>query len=185
VTQLTLPILLIKCPLKVKLKSLKFWIIRIKQMNRKLLILTQFIFWGILYAQNYSVENAFPNLSFTDPVGIYQAGDGTNRLFVLEQPGKIMVFNNESSVGNTETFLNIMSIVDQDAGYTEEGLLGLAFHPNFSENGYFFVNYTDYGPKRNVIARYTVSAGNPNQADYSSSLINNRHYIKKGLRIPN
>jgi len=171
VTQLTLPILLIKCPLEVKLKSLKFWIASIKQMNRKLLILTQFIFWGILYAQNYSVENAFPNLSFTDPVGIYQAGDGTNRLFVLEQPGKIMVFNNESSVGNTETFLNIMSIVDQDGGYTEEGLLGLAFHPNFSENGYFFVNYTDYGPKRNVIARYTVSAGNPNQADYSSSLI--------------
>jgi len=171
VTQLTLPILLIKCPLEVKLKSLKFWIASIKQMNRKLLILTQFIFWGILYAQNYSVENAFPNLSFTDPVGIYQAGDGTNRLFVLEQPGKIMVFNNESSVGNTETFLNIMSIVDQDGGYTEEGLLGLAFHPNFSENGYFFVNYTDYGPKRNVIARYTVSAGNPNQADYRSSLI--------------
>ena len=96
----------------------------------KLLILTQFIFWGTLYAQNYSVENAFPNLSFTDPVGIYQAGDGTNRLFVLEQPGKIMVFNNESSAGNTETFLNIMSIVDQDGGYTEEGLLGLAFHPN-------------------------------------------------------
>jgi glucose/arabinose dehydrogenase len=64
-----------------------------------------------------------------------------------------------------------MSIVDQDGGYTEEGLLGLAFHPNFSENGYFYVNYTDYGPKRNVIARYTVSDSNSNQADYSSSLI--------------
>ena len=54
---------------------------------------------------------------------------------------------------------------------TEEGLLGLAFHPNFSENGYFYVNYTDYGPKRNVIARYTVSSSNPDQADMESSLV--------------
>ena len=83
-------------------------------MNRKLLILTQFIFWGMLYAQDYTVENAFPNISFTDPVGIHHADDGSNRLFVVEQPGKIMVFNNEPSVGITETFLNIMSIVDQD-----------------------------------------------------------------------
>ena len=140
-------------------------------MNRKLLILTQFIFWGMLYAQNYSVENAFPNISFTDPVGIYQTDDGSNRLYVVEQPGKIMVFNNEFSVTETEIFLDITSIVDQDGGYTEEGLLGLAFHPNFSENGYFYVNYTDYSPKRNVIARYSVSDSNPNQADYSSSLI--------------
>ena len=140
-------------------------------MNRKLLILTQFIFGGMLYAQNYSVENAFPNISFTDPVGIYQTDDGSNRLYVVEQPGKIMVFNNEFSVTETETFLDITSIVDQDGGYTEEGLLGLAFHPNFSENGYFYVNYTDYSPKRNVIARYSVSDSNPNQADYSSSLI--------------
>ena len=75
-------------------------------MNRKLLILTQFIFWGILYTQNYSVENAFPNLSFTDPVGIYHADDGTNRLFVLEQPGTIKVFNNDPSTTTVQTFLN-------------------------------------------------------------------------------
>ena len=140
-------------------------------MNRKLLILTQFIFGGMLYAQNYSVENAFPNISFTDPVGIYQTDDGSNRLYVIEQPGKIMVFNNEFSVTETETFLDITSIVDQDGGYTEEGLLGLAFHPNFSENGYFYVNYTDYSPKRNVIARYSMSDSNPSETDYSSSLI--------------
>ena len=119
----------------------------------------------------YAVENAFPNLSFTDPVGIYHAGDGTDRLFVLEQPGTIKVFSNNSSTENVQTFLNITSIVDQDPGYTEEGLLGLAFHPNFNENGYFYVNYTDYGPKRNVIARYMVSATNPDQADTESSLI--------------
>ncbi|MBC8255815.1 MAG: PQQ-dependent sugar dehydrogenase [Candidatus Marinimicrobia bacterium] len=140
-------------------------------MFRLFVIFAPFIFRSILYTQNYSVENAFPSISFSDPVGIYNAGDGSNRLFVLEQPGKIMVFENDPIVNNVGTFLNIMSIVDQDGGYTEEGLLGLAFHPYFSENGYFYVNYTDYGPKRNVITRYTVSESNPNQADYNSSLI--------------
>ena len=119
----------------------------------------------------YSVENAFPNLSFTDPVGIYNAGDNTNRLFVIEQPGKIKVFNNDQHTTVIDIFLDITSIVDQDPGYTEEGLLGLAFHPNFSENGHFYVNYTDYGPKRNVIARYTVSDNNPNQANIFSSIV--------------
>ena len=130
---------------------------------------------GLLILPNlqaeYTVENAFPNLSFTDPVGIYSANDGSDRLFVLEQPGTIKVFNNNASVENDQIFLNITSIVDQDPGYTEEGLLGLAFHPNYNENGYFYVNYTDYGPKRNVIARYTVSSSNPEQADSESSLI--------------
>ncbi|SVD57036.1 uncharacterized protein METZ01_LOCUS409890, partial [marine metagenome] len=118
---------------------------------------------------NYAVEIAFSSLSFTDPVGIYHAGDDTDRLFVLEQPGTIKVFNTVTE--NVQTFLNITSIVDQDPGYTEEGLLGLAFHPNFSQNGYFYVNYTDYNPKRNVIARYTVSTTNPNQADIESSFV--------------
>jgi len=126
---------------------------------------------SLLYSQNYSVENAFPNISFTDPVGIYYPDDDTDRLFVIEQAGKIKVFENNPSTSSVQTFLNITSIVDQDPGYTEEGLLGLAFHPNFSENGYFYVNYTDYSPKRNVIARYTVSDINPNQVDIESSFV--------------
>ena len=81
---------------------------------------------AVLQAE-YAVENAFPNLSFTDPVGIYHPGDDTERLFVLEQPGTIKVFSNDPSTTSVETFLNITSIVDQDGGYTEEGLLGLAF----------------------------------------------------------
>ncbi len=138
---------------------------------RDLLILLQIITATLLFSQEYTVENAFPNLSFTDPVGIYHADDGTGRLFVIEQPGTIKVFHNDPSTTTVETFLNITSIVEQDPGYTEEGLLGLAFHPNFTENGYFYVNYTDYSPKRNVIARYTVSSNNQNQADTESSLV--------------
>ena len=125
---------------------------------------------AVLQAE-YAVENAFPNLSFTDPVGIYHPGDDTERLFVLEQPGTIKVFSNDPSTTSVETFLNITSIVDQDGGYTEEGLLGLAFHPNFTENGYFYVNYTEHNPRRNVIARYMVSSNDINQADALSSWV--------------
>ena len=119
----------------------------------------------------YTIANAFPSLSFQDPVGIYHSGDATNRIFVLEQEGRIKVFENNPSILDSEIFLDITSIVDQDGGYTEEGLLGLAFHPNYSENGYFYVNYTSHNPRRNVIARYSVSSSNSNQADYQSSMV--------------
>ena len=142
-------------------------------MNRSF-ILNIFIIFCIstskLFSQ-YDVVNAFPNLTFNDPVGIYYAPDDSNRLFVVEQPGKIKVFNNSSDEIDAQVFLDIENIVDQGSGYTEEGLLGLAFHPNFSENGYFYVNYTEYAPRRNVIARYSVSDENPNYADHNSSTI--------------
>ena len=111
-----------------------------------------------LIKAEYNVVNAFPNLTFQDPVGIHHAGDGSNRIFIVEQEGRIKVFNNNSNETSAQTFLDIRSIVDQDGGYTEEGLLGLAFHPNYSENGYFYVNYTEHNPRRNVIARYSDSA---------------------------
>jgi glucose/arabinose dehydrogenase len=104
-------------------------------------------------------------------VGIYHTGDNSNRLFVLEQTGTIKVFNNNSSIENVDVFLDLTSIVEQDGGYTEEGLLGLAFHPNYIENGYFYVNYTSHNPRRNVIARYSVSGDNPNQANPESAFI--------------
>ena len=108
------------------------------------------IFTSQLFS-DYDVVNAFPNLTFNDPVGVYSAPDDSNRLFVLEQPGKIIVFNNNPSEQQTEVFLDIENIVDQGSGYTEEGLLGLAFHPDFDENGYFYVNYTEYAPRFNIL----------------------------------
>ena len=133
------------------------------------LILSLFLLTNV--KAEYNIELAFPNLTFDDPVGIYNANDGTNRLFVLEQSGRILVFENNISTNNSFPFLDIRDIVDQGTGYTEEGLLGLAFHPNFSENGYFYINYTKYGPRRNVISRYQVSGDNPNEANYQSSNI--------------
>ncbi|MEO1083258.1 MAG: PQQ-dependent sugar dehydrogenase, partial [Acidobacteriota bacterium] len=104
-------------------------------------------------------------------VDIKNAADGTNRLFLVTQPGQIRIYDLDADQLLTTPFLNIQS--DVDSGGNEQGLLGLAFHPNFAENGHFFVNFTrDPGPglDRTVIRRYTVSGGDPNVADASSGL---------------
>lgn len=121
----------------------------------------------LVYAQ-YELEIAFPNLTFARPVDLQHAGDGSNRIFIVEQAGVIRVFANTSSVATADTFLNIQNRVN-DSG-NEEGLLGLAFHPNFATNGYFYVNYTASNPRRTVVARYRVSA-NPNRADANSEFV--------------
>lgn len=116
-----------------------------------------------------TVEEAFPNLAFTRPVDLQHAGDGSDRIFVVEQRGVISVFQNDTETADKIEFLAIESNVD-DAG-NEEGLLGLAFHPNYEDNGYFYVNYTAANPDRTVISRFTVSAADPNQADPTSELV--------------
>ncbi len=116
----------------------------------------------------YKVVDAFPALAFTQPVGIYHAGDGSNRLFVLEQQGTIRIFQNAENIGRAEVFLDIS---DHVLFSGEQGLLGLAFHPNYSENGYFYVNYVADNPRRTVIARYSTTVDDPNQADRNSELV--------------
>ncbi|MDZ7658675.1 PQQ-dependent sugar dehydrogenase [Fodinibius sp.] len=115
---------------------------------------------------SYQTVNAFPNLSFNQPVDLQHAGDNSGRLFVVEKAGLIQVFNNESSAESTSTFLDIREQVD-DRG-NEEGLLGLAFHPNYESNGYFYVNYTASDPARTIIARFQVSDQNPDEANEAS-----------------
>ncbi|MEN2283419.1 PQQ-dependent sugar dehydrogenase [Algoriphagus sp. SE2] len=116
-----------------------------------------------------SVEEAFPNLRFTRPVDFQHAGDNSNRVFVVEQRGVISVFQNNADAIEKKEFLKIENLVD-DSG-NEEGLLGLAFHPDYINNGFFYVNYTATSPNRTVISRFSVSPSDPNQADPSSELI--------------
>ncbi len=125
------------------------------------------IFSSISYSQ-FQLENAFPSLTFSSPVGIYPPGDGTDRLFVVEQQGIIKVFENNRNTANAKTFLNITDIVTSGG---ETGLLGLAFHPDYANNGYFYVDYTAPNPLRTVIARFQVSSANPDSAVKSSELI--------------
>ncbi|MBT8400444.1 MAG: PQQ-dependent sugar dehydrogenase [Rhodothermia bacterium] len=114
----------------------------------------------------YAIAVAFDNLSFSRPIDLQDPGDGTGRLFVVEQAGVIKVFSNNPSAPQAKTFLDIRNRVD-DSG-NEEGLLGLAFHPNYATNGYFFVNYTSNNPNATVIARYSVSDTDPDVADANS-----------------
>jgi len=116
----------------------------------------------------YSVDLAFPKLDFNQPVAIVSPGDGTNRLFVIEQAGVIRVFENSQTVEASTVFLNI---TNQVLFGGEQGLLGLAFHPNYTNNGYFYVDYVAQNPLRTVIARYSVAPNNPNQALGNSELI--------------
>ncbi len=109
---------------------------------------------------------AFPQLSFESPVEFTHAGDNSGRFFVLEQAGVIKVFKKEANA--SANFLNISKKVKSGG---ELGLLGLAFDPNFSQNGYFYVNYNVDSPLRTIVSRFSVSKTNPNQADPDSEKI--------------
>jgi glucose/arabinose dehydrogenase len=101
---------------------------------------------------------------FAKPLFVTHSGDGSDRLFVVEQGGRIFIA--KEGVVNSAPFLDITPIVGSDA--SEQGLLSVAFHPDYASNGFFFVNYTD---KRGdtVIARYQLSTENPDLADSNSS----------------
>lgn len=115
---------------------------------------------------SYQTTEAFPDLSFTRPVDFQHSGDNTNRLFVVEQRGVISVFQNDATTSDKTVFLDISEQVDDEGN--EEGLLGLAFHPDYETNGYFYVNYTAGNPDRSVISRFQVSPDGPEQADEAS-----------------
>ena len=100
-----------------------------------------------------------------NPVDIAHARDGTLRLFIIEQAGRIRIAKNGQLVATP--FLDLTSLV-QSGG--EQGLLGLAFHPRFRDNGLFFVNYTRRSDGATVVARYRVSASDRDRADPASGV---------------
>ena len=115
------------------------------------------------------VERAFPALSFSRMTSLTYADDGSDRLFVTLQPGRIMVFLNNQGVKEAAVFLDIRARVS-DRG-NEEGLLGLAFDPDYATNGYFYVYYSAAGPRRSVLSRFSASADDPMAADPDSERI--------------
>jgi glucose/arabinose dehydrogenase len=110
------------------------------------------------------------------PLGLAAPADGSGRLFLLEQAGTIRVFQNGSLLPNP--LLDITGRVGSRS--TEQGLLGIALHPDFAKNGFFYVNYTDVNGNT-VIARFQVSAQDPNQADPNSEKV----LLRVGQPYPN
>ena len=121
-----------------------------------------------LLSLNYSYSQAIGletfATGFSSPLEITNAGDG--RLFVVEKGGKIKVLNS-NGITNSTAFLDISGLVSKGS---EQGLLGLAFHPNYASNGLFYINYTNLSGDT-VIAKYTVDGINPNLANSSSGSI--------------
>ena len=115
-----------------------------------------------------SADLAFPNLTFSSPVGVEHDPVNTALLYVVEQGGVVRVFDNDPDVSTTSVFLNIDGRVTSGG---ETGLLGLAFHPDYADNGLFYVNYTAASPLRSRVSQFSRSTANPQQGDPDSEVV--------------
>ncbi|MCK7595360.1 PQQ-dependent sugar dehydrogenase [Pseudomarimonas salicorniae] len=98
----------------------------------------------------------------SQPLFVTHAGDGSGRLFIVEQSGRILVARN--GVLQNEPFLDMQTLV---SGASEQGLLGLAFAPDFASSGRFYVNYTNLAGGT-IISRFTVNPSNPDRVELSA-----------------
>ncbi len=144
-----------------------------------------FVAGGILSSHastvGYISTNAFPSITFTNPTCIVSPPGETNRLFVLEKHGRIVVITNLLAPTRT-IFMDVsarvrVSNASESADISgEEGLLGMVFHPGYATNGFFYLFYTgnltsSAGTGRHdVLSRFQVSSGNPNQGDPNSEV---------------
>ncbi|MEQ8638288.1 PQQ-dependent sugar dehydrogenase [Gimesia maris] len=102
------------------------------------------------------------------PMAITHANDGSGRIFVTTQRGMIQIIDKKSPE-KTKLFLDLRDKVAPWKKNNEEGLLGLAFHPDYKQNGQFFVYYSAEGtPRKSKVSRFTVSKDDPNKADPNS-----------------
>ncbi len=128
-------------------------------------------------AQSIAIVDAFPALGFSAPIAIASPPGETDRLFVVERGGQIRVISSLASPSNSQ-FLNLSEIIANRSGESlttgsEQGLLSMAFHPDYSSNRQFFIVYSvlidDAAHQR--LSRFTTSSGDPNQADPSSETV--------------
>lgn len=122
------------------------------------------------WAQDIAPIRLLPYITsgLSSPLFVANAGDGTNRLFILQQGGVIRVVQPGSTASTV--FLNISSRVSPPP-FGERGLLGLAFHPDFENNRRFFVYYTRAGDGAIQIAEYQASIADPNIAETTEKII--------------
>jgi uncharacterized repeat protein (TIGR03806 family) len=123
----------------------------------------------------YTVTNAFPGVLITNPMAIAAPPGETNRIFIVERAGRIVVITNLAAPTRT-VFLDLTSRGIQTSG--ESGTLGLAFHPNYASNRYFFVFYTlnsyttAQGTGRHQrVSRFQANVANPNSASLASEVV--------------
>lgn len=104
---------------------------------------------------------------FNRPIFVTAPAGDYDRVFVVEQRGLVRIIK-DGAVLSTP-FIDVSSVVSQ--GASERGLLGMAFHPDYTDNGWFYLCYTTQGAGDSVIERYTVSGADPDMADPASGLV--------------
>ncbi|MCB0522718.1 MAG: PQQ-dependent sugar dehydrogenase [Lewinellaceae bacterium] len=134
-------------------------------MKKIFTILTSILFWACQGTAQPNIQLVNFATGFNKPLDIAHCGD--DRLFIVEQDGVIRILDKNGTKLPTP-FLDINARVSSNGN--ERGLLGLAFHPDYANNGYFFVNYTNNSNNTRV-SRFSVSANDPNVADPNSELI--------------
>jgi uncharacterized repeat protein (TIGR03806 family) len=123
----------------------------------------------------YALTNAFGDLRFTNPTALASPPGEANRLFIVEQIGVVAVITNLAAPTRT-VFLDLTARVSGGIGGQEQGLLGLAFHPGYATNGFFFLYFTASATttagsgRHQVLSRFRVSANTPHAADPGSEV---------------
>jgi len=128
------------------------------------------------------LQPIFPKLTEERPVWLSEAPDGSGRMFVVYQTGKILVFQKHGDGSDAKEFFNIEARDPKAGGQNECGLLSIAFHPGFATNHLFYVYYNQKNPAdqhsqplnfpiRSVISEFSVATNDPDQADLNSERI--------------
>ncbi len=138
---------------------------KILQTMKNCYLLFFFLTCSFLLSAQIEIELEEVASGFDDPVDITNAGADDDRLFVVEQDGRIKIVN-----PGTSSHATFMDIDDRVTSGGESGLLGLAFHPDYANNGFFFVNYTRNGGDTRI-SRFSVMPNNPDQGDPDSEVV--------------
>jgi glucose/arabinose dehydrogenase len=135
-------------------------------------LLTLLCSTALLAEDKVKLTRLYPHLTLDRPTSIVTPPDGSGRMFLIQQRGQILLLPKDDTAKTAEVFLDFTTRgMEAKDGKFEEGLLGLAFHPQFKENGKFYIAYSMQDMKRTVYSEMRASKANPNQADMSTERV--------------
>jgi quinoprotein glucose dehydrogenase len=118
------------------------------------------------------LQRLYPELETPFPITVQIPNDGSGRQFLALQRGQILILPDDESAKSAPVFLDLSTrSMEAPDGKFEEGLNGLAFHPDFKANGKFYLCYTQQQPKRLIVTEMQVSKSDPNKADPASERV--------------
>ncbi len=109
-------------------------------------------------AQQAKLVNAFPALRFERPLELAAIPDGTGRLVIVEQAGRVLIIPNDRKAMRNDIKIALdLTGKNVSRKGNEEGMLGLAFHPDFANNRQVIIHYSASNPQRGVVSRFTFN----------------------------